>query len=122
MNQPQAKRPVFSPYTVVPVGTGRLVFVSGQISRDPSVISVRDQSRAIFKRMGELLHEAGADFTKVVRVNAYLTDLREYEEYNEVRREIWPGPVLPASTSVGVAHLMNPFNKIEVDSIAYIPG
>lgn len=118
-NSSQTKASVFVPYSEVPLGQGRLIYVSGQITRDPVLVSVSDQTRELFGRIAEILKHAGAEFESIVRVNAYLTDLRDYDEYNDVRRELWAGKKLPASTSVGVGHLMNSFNKIEIDVIAY---
>ncbi len=54
-----------------------------------------------------ILRGAGADMKDVVKVNAYLSDLTRFAEYNLIYREIFPGEP-PARTTIGCQLLRHP--------------
>ena len=118
----------------VPLSQGwrvaNLVFVGGQVALDErgNVIGLGDievQTRAVFEYITRILHEAGAEWKNVVKLNTYYDfegdgeQLRKYwEKMTKVRLEFLPdpGPVGTAvRTGLGAAGLM-----IEVDAIAVV--
>jgi 2-iminobutanoate/2-iminopropanoate deaminase len=112
----------FSAAVVVPVGTGSLVFVSGEIGRDSAgklVTGGMDaEARQCFANIRHALERAGASFKNVVRITAYVKDLADYPAYAKVRSETF-GADWPASASVGVSDLL--FGaRLEVDAVAFI--
>jgi 2-iminobutanoate/2-iminopropanoate deaminase len=114
-------RPSF-PYSPVVV-SGELVFTSGQVANDAkgAVVSgeIEAQCRRVLDNIRACLHAAGCDFSDVIKVNAFLTDLGNFPTYNAVYREYFRDPY-PARTTVGVA--LAPGLLVEVDVIARRPA
>jgi len=112
----------FSAAVVVPLGAKSLVFVSGEIGRDHSGAIVQGgfdaEVRQCFDNIRHALARAGAHFSDVVRITAYMTDLSLYPVYAQVRTEIF-GVDWPASATVGVAALLLGA-KLEVDAVAVV--
>jgi reactive intermediate/imine deaminase len=79
------------------------------------------QTRHILQCMQRLLNAAGADFSHVLRVTVYLTDVRDREVINPVRKEFF-GETRPASTLIGVKELALPGMKVEIEAVAGLPG
>ncbi len=108
------------PYSHATVANG-FVFVSGQGPFDPETNSApdafADQVRQTFENLSVVLEAAGTGLGEVVKVNAYLTDLTRFAEFNEVYREFFPSEP-PARTTVATGLLGI---LVEVDCIAVIP-
>ena len=108
------------PYSHATVANG-FVFVSGQGPVDPETNSApdafADQVRQTFENLSIVLEAAGTGLSEVVKVNAYLTDLTRFADFNEVYREFFPSNP-PARTTVATGLLVI---LVEVDCIAVIP-
>jgi 2-iminobutanoate/2-iminopropanoate deaminase len=114
----------FSAAVTVPVGTGTLIFISGEIGRDGEGKLVpggmEAEASQCFANIRYALERAGAGFKNVVRITAYVKDLADYPAYAKVRSETF-GADWPASASVGVSDLL--FGaRVEVDAVAFIPA
>ena len=97
-----------------------MLFLSGMTSGGEAPYDIRKQSEIIFRRMEQLLAEHGASLADLVKLTAFLTDIREYDGYNEVRNRIFGNFSVPsASTSVGIT-LLSPETRIEIEGIAVI--
>ena len=110
------------PYSQAIVAEGAYVFVAGQGPADPEtgelrLGSFREQAEQTLKNIGVLLEAAGSSFEHVVKVHAYLADLSDFAEFNEVYRQFFTDPY-PARTTVGVNL---PRIALEVDCIAIVP-
>jgi 2-iminobutanoate/2-iminopropanoate deaminase len=107
-----------SPYSPVVV-TGDAVLLSGQVAFDGQGNLVSDeieaQARQVFDNMGRCLAAAGCGFEDVVKVNAFLADLADFDAYNAVYREYF-SPPYPVRTTVQ-AGLAEGF-RLEVEAIA----
>jgi 2-iminobutanoate/2-iminopropanoate deaminase len=107
------------PYSHAIVANG-FVFVSGQGPFDPETNSApdafADQVRQTFENLSIVLEAAGTGLGEVVKVNAYLTDLTRFADFNEVYREFFPSDP-PARTTVATGLLGI---LVEVDCIAVI--
>ena len=68
-----------------------------------------------------ILEAAGASFADILKVTVYLTDVNDRQAVNVVRQEFF-GDARPASTLIGIAELVVPGMKIEVDAVAGIPS
>ena len=106
------------------VRVGDTVYVSGQVALDPQgdLIGGDDmmaQARQVFANIREVLAEAGAAMDDVVKIVAYITDMSQYAGYAAARVEAFPNNI-PASSTVGVAQLVNPDLLVEVEAIAEI--
>jgi enamine deaminase RidA (YjgF/YER057c/UK114 family) len=77
------------------------------------------QARDVFKKIRQLLEEAGGSMANITKITAYLTDISQIAEYGKVRAEVF-GPDYPASASVEVSALVQPGLLIEVEALAVI--
>ena len=97
-----------------------LVFISGQGPADPATNKVpdgfADQVRQTLRNVRTVLRGAGADLTDVVKVNAYLSDVTRFHEYNAIYREFFAESP-PARTTVG-GQLVG--IQIEIDCVAVL--
>ena len=80
------------------------VFVSGQGPVDPATGRMPDdfagQVRQTLNNVEAILRGAGTDFSMAVKVNAYLSDVTRFAEYNEIYKEFFASAA-PARTTVG---------------------
>ncbi len=110
-------RPPAPPYRV----GGNLLLLSGQVGVDeewrPVEGTFQDEARAMFRNVRLQLAAAGAKPEQIVKVTAYLADLADFDAYNQVWVEEFPGD-RPARTTIG-ASLYPPF-RVEVDVVAWV--
>lgn len=104
---------------------GDLLFVSGCLGADADLgivggDDVVAQARQSLTNVGRILAAAGASFSDVCKVTVYLTDIRDREKINPVRKEFF-AESRPASTLVEVSKLAVPGAKVEIDAIACLP-
>jgi 2-iminobutanoate/2-iminopropanoate deaminase len=93
------------PFSQAVVANG-FVFTAGQIPAisglDDQPGSFADQVRQTMRNLESVLEAAGSGLEHVVKVNTYLTDPGQLEEYNRVYVEFF-GAAKPARTSVCVS-------------------
>ena len=111
-------RPV-GPYTPA-VRAGDLIFVSGQVPRDPRTGELagndfETQARKVLENVRGVLAAAGATMDDVVSTIVYLTDVDDWGKFNEVYKEFFHAP-FPTRTAVG-AQLRG--IRVEVSAVAY---
>jgi 2-iminobutanoate/2-iminopropanoate deaminase len=98
--------------------TDSLIFVAGQGPADPVTnkvaSNVAEQTRQALTNIMNILEAANSDMNKVVKVSAFLSDLKYFQEFNEVYKEFFNEP-FPVRTTVG-SQLMN--IDVEIDVIA----
>ena len=110
----------FSRVKTVPLGAATLLFVSGITARENAPYDVAKQTEIIFARMGELLAEHGAALTDVVKIGVFLTDMREYDQYNAVRNRIFADVSSPPASTAVEAKLGKPALRIEIEAVAIV--
>src|SRR5918999_2368891 len=80
------------PYSHAVVANG-FVFVSGQGPVDPETGNMpdafADQVRQTLENVRTILEAAGSSLDDVVKVNAYVTDLTRFAEFNDVYKEFF---------------------------------
>jgi 2-iminobutanoate/2-iminopropanoate deaminase len=107
------------PYSHAVVANG-FVFISGQGPVDPETNTMldafADQVRQTLRNVQTILEAAGTSLDNVVKVNAYVTDLTRFQEFNEVYGEFFQQDP-PARTTVGASLLGF---LVEVDCVASI--
>jgi 2-iminobutanoate/2-iminopropanoate deaminase len=105
------------PYSHAVVANG-FVFISGQGPVDPETGTMpdafADQVRQTLRNVQTILEAAGTSLDNVVKVNAYVTDLTRFQEFNEVYSEFFQQDP-PARTTVGASLLGF---LVEVDCVA----
>ena len=103
------------------VSTEHFLYLSGQVAQDPStgkLVSggIAEQTEQIFKNAAAILRAAGKDFSHVVKVTVFLTDISEFSKINEIYARFFDKPY-PARTTVAVVAL--PLGaQIEFDIVA----
>lgn len=103
------------------VKVGKTVYTSGQIALDPATGEVVQgpidvQIRRVFDNLKAILNAAGGDFSHVVKVTIYLTDLGNFATLNKIMAEYFSEPY-PARASVQVSALPKGV-AVEMDCIA----
>ncbi len=101
---------------------GKFIFVSGQLPVDASGALVGDgdiaqQARRVFQNIADVLAQAGSSLAEIVQLNLFLLDVTDISRIARVRRELF-GEHRPASTAVGVAALLLPGARLEVNAVA----
>ncbi|MBI2881118.1 MAG: RidA family protein [Candidatus Tectomicrobia bacterium] len=104
---------------------GKLVYVAGQLALDAngSLVGKGDiqaQTRQVFENIQKCLEAVGAGFDNVVKINVYLTDIRQQlGAVAKVRQEYFTSAAVP-STTVEVSRLAHPDALLEIEAIAVL--
>jgi 2-iminobutanoate/2-iminopropanoate deaminase len=105
------------------VRAGNLIFVSGQVPRNPETgeiegADVAAQTRRTLENVRLVLESAGATFDDVVSVTVYLADIKDWDTFNTIYKDTLKAPY-PARTALG-AQLHDVL--VEVNAIAMAKG
>jgi 2-iminobutanoate/2-iminopropanoate deaminase len=94
-----------APYSPVVV-SGDLVYTAGQVGFDESgelvAGGIEEQTRRALENLRACLRAGGCGLDDVLKVNAYLADLSQFDGFNRVYREFFDAP-FPARTTVGAS-------------------
>ncbi|MCY3731929.1 MAG: Rid family detoxifying hydrolase [Rhodospirillaceae bacterium] len=128
----QSGRTVISPETYpyfgFPYSPGILVgdtlYISGHLGRDPQTTElveggIQAETRQAMANIQAVLSAAGMTLQDVVTVTAFITDVNDFPQFNEVYREYFPTDP-PARATVEVAAL-NVGAVVELQMIAVRP-
>jgi 2-iminobutanoate/2-iminopropanoate deaminase len=104
------------------VKAGNLMFVSGQIPRDPATGAivgddVVSQTRQTLANLERILVAGGATLKHVVSVTVYLADENDWGAFDQVYRTVFSAP-FPTRAVVG-AQLRG--ITVEISAVAYVP-
>jgi enamine deaminase RidA (YjgF/YER057c/UK114 family) len=115
---------------------GPWVFAAGQIAsdyrtgvprearRDPAFpyygSDIKLQARYVLGNLKQTFEAAGSSLDHVVKAQVFLTDLANFNAFDEVWREFFKVP--PPRTTVGTTGLLVPGTLVEIDLIGYVPG
>ena len=104
------------------VRAGNLIFVSGQLPRDPRTrqvvgADVTTQTRQVLTNVELILAAAGATMRDIVSVTVYLADMADWQAFDAVYREVMQPPY-PSRAAVGAA-LHGAL--VEVSVVALVP-
>jgi 2-iminobutanoate/2-iminopropanoate deaminase len=114
--------PMKAPYSAA-VLHRHLIFISGQVAYDyekKTLVSgtIEEEAGLALENLRTVVEEVGSGFDRVLKVMVYLTDIDEYERFNDVYKEFFPKNP-PARSCVAVSAL--PYGaKVEIDAIAHI--
>lgn len=118
---------ISTPHAPKAVGTysqavkcGKTVYVSGQIALDPATgamlqSSIEVEIRRVFDNLKAIVGAAGGDFSKIAKVNVFLTDLGNFATLNKIMAEYFVEPY-PARAAIQVAALPKGAN-VEMDCV-----
>lgn len=107
------------------VKTGNLLFIAGQVALDAEgeLVGRGDmvaQVTQVLENLSTILDSEDADFSNVVKINIFTTDIDAFRRSGEVRRRYF-GDHAPASTLVQIVRLARPAFLVEIEAIAYLP-
>jgi 2-iminobutanoate/2-iminopropanoate deaminase len=105
-------------------GSGRQIFVAGQLARDPDGNCVgkgdmRSQIQQVGENIKTCLAAAGATLADIIKTNTYVTDFEEFSKHGDMRMRYF-GPATPTSTTVEVRRLAHRDFMIEVEVMAMV--
>ncbi len=107
---------IFSPTAPAAVGPyshaiacGDLVFLSGQVPLVPETGAlvqggIEIQTRQMLANVAAVLQDSGLGFEQVVKTTVFMTDLKDFNTFNEIYAEYFPENP-PARSCVQVAAL-----------------
>lgn len=111
----------YSSYQIV----GDLVFTAGQIGTKDGLApkDIQSQTKLALENLGNVLSDAGASFSTVVKITVYLTDMAYFDEMNIAYGNVFEtAGSRPARSTVAVKELPrvadNPL-LVEIEAVAY---
>lgn len=102
------------------IDTGSLVFVAGQIGRDPATGELPDgvepQTEIAMKNIAAILDAAGLTWADVVKTTCFLAEIADFDAFNGVYKQfVSDGP--PARSTFAVKDLPRGA-RVEIEAIA----
>ncbi|MDD2724435.1 MAG: RidA family protein [Methylovulum sp.] len=106
------------------VKVGHTVYLSGQIPLIPETMTLVEggitvQIIRVFDNLKAVAEAAGGDFSHIVKLNVFLTDLANFPVVNEIMGQYFEQPY-PARAAVGVASLPKGA-AVEMDAVMHLP-
>ena len=119
INTKEAPAPI-GPYNQAVLVNGTL-YISGQICLDAASgqlknRDIQEETHQVLKNVRTILSEAGMNFSNVVKVTIFITDMNQFSEINEVYGKYFDGD-FPARETVQVSALPR-FVNVEISMIA----
>ncbi|MGI8544788.1 MAG: RidA family protein [Aridibacter sp.] len=104
------------------VKVGNRIYVTGTTSTDENgnIVGENDaytQTVQIIRNIEKALKELDATLENVVRTRMFVTDISRWEEYGKAHGEFF-SEIMPATTMVEVAKLIDPKMLIEIEADA----
>ncbi|MER6138714.1 RidA family protein [Streptomyces sparsogenes] len=99
---------------------GGLVVVSGQIGRAAGALAgpgVREQTEQALHNLATALATEGLTLADVVKTTVFLTDMRDYQQFNDAYRRFFTAP-FPARSVVAVVRLPVEGACVEIEALA----
>jgi enamine deaminase RidA (YjgF/YER057c/UK114 family) len=110
------KKPEKTPLFSSVVTFGDLVFISGIGAHFEG--DIKAHTAHVLEQIDARLKEAGSSMDKVLKVNVYLNDLKDYAAMNEVFHGKF-GPEPPVRTTIAAAGGIPGKSLVEIDCIAH---
>ena len=118
----QEGKPAYS-HVVTVSGTGKLIYIAGQLGRDPdgNIVpgGMRGQLEQLFKNLDKCLTAAGATWANVIKTNTFVTDYAAFSECRDIRMRYF-GVAVPTSTTIQISGLAQPGAMVEIEMVAAI--
>ncbi|EEU44981.1 uncharacterized protein NECHADRAFT_85283 [Fusarium vanettenii 77-13-4] len=118
--------PAPKPFLSQGVVVGNMVYVSGSLGMDPSTGkmvegTITDRTIQALKNISSILEAANTSMANLVKVNVFITDMKDFSAMNEgYLKEVRAG-VMPVRTCVAVKQL--PFDSdVEIEASAHLPS
>ena len=123
------KKIIFTKNAPTPIGPysqavllGNILYTSGQIPIDPvtgelKTNSIKEETQLVMENLKAVLHEAGMNFTHVVKSSIFISDMDNFAKINEVYASYFDEENAPARETVEVSRLPKSVN-VEISMIA----
>jgi 2-iminobutanoate/2-iminopropanoate deaminase len=100
---------------------GNTLFISGQICIDPATGELKkkdlqEETHQVMHNLKAILHQAGMDFSHVVKTTIFITDMHRFAELNEVYGKYFDGE-FPSRETIQASALPK-FVNVEISMIA----
>ena len=96
---------------------GDTVYLAGQVAQNAGGRSVAEQTKDILATIDRLLGEAGSNKSKLLSATIWLTDIKTFNEMNEVW-DAWVAPGNPPARACVESKLAAPQYNVEIMVIA----
>lgn len=111
---------------IITVDSGRTVYIAGQVPLDQhgQLVGAHDfaaQVRQTFENLKVALAAGGANFSDIVEMTTYVTDMSQIDTYRKIRDEYMSGP-MPTASLVEVKGLFRKDVMLEVSAVAVVPS
>ena len=112
--------------SVTVTGPAKTIYLAGMGAEDEATGAILhqgdflEQCRYAYGKIKKILAAQGAAMTDIVKITAYVTDIRYRPDYAKCRTEALGGAPPPTHTFVNVSQLAWPGMMIEVDATAAI--
>ncbi len=108
------------------VRVGNTLYIAGQVGADAqgrlAGSGMVEQLEQVLKNLQTALASQGGDFSHVVKITTYTTDVDAYRDPAAAAvRAKYFGAHPPASTLVGITRLASAEYKVEIEAIAVVP-
>jgi len=127
LNPPTMPAPRGYTHVVETAGPARTIYIAGQLGMTPdgkfagAPGDFRAQATQAFANLKSALSTVGADFSHVVKITNYFTDMAHLPIFFEVRDTFVNTKAPPASTAVQIVKLARPDALFEIEAIAVLP-
>ena len=107
-------------------GPGRTIYIAGQLGYDGAGkqgADFREQATLVYENLKPAIESVGGKMENIVKLNAYLTDIRaQLPIYREVRDKFINVAAPPASTTLEISKLARDGALLEVEAVAILPA
>jgi 2-iminobutanoate/2-iminopropanoate deaminase len=101
---------------------GSLIITAGHLAAQPEgEASIVEQTRSALSQLLATVERAGGSGESILRINAYLATMDDFEAYDGVYREVIGLDERPTRTTVQIGGFKPPY-LVEVDAIAVALG
>ena len=99
-----------------------ILYTSGQIAIDPKngtlkTSDIREETKQVMENLKAVLNEVGMDFSNVIKVTIFISDMNNYSKINEIYASYFDEKSAPARETVEVSRLPKSVH-IEISMIA----
>jgi enamine deaminase RidA (YjgF/YER057c/UK114 family) len=94
-----------------------MLYISGSAAKGDMASAISK----VYKNLQQTLEATGLTFANVVKENVYATDLGDFIQNKNLRKQFYANTPLPAATWVQVQRLYSPGVILEVELIAEYP-
>jgi enamine deaminase RidA (YjgF/YER057c/UK114 family) len=103
--------------TVISSPTPNMLFIAGKGAHFQG--DIKSHTQHVLDEIKKELENAGSSMDKVLKVNVYLTDMKDFDGMNEVYKGRF-GDVPPVRTTIQAVALPGDNAIVEIDVIAYV--